>query len=764
MILGRSPLEDHLARVVIRLARQATFIILFTIAAILGSISGVLFVFAGDLPEVSALDDYAPSTITRVYAADGAVIAEFAVQRRVLVTYDQISPYFRNALIAAEDENFNSHMGLSITRIIVTAASDLLHRRKYGASTLTQQLANNLFSLTHVKSGWQGWERKIKEALLAIQIEKRYTKNEILTLYSNHVLFGHGTFGVEAASRLYFNKSAKDLKLEEAALLAGIIQSPSRESPYVDPAAAMRRRNYTLGRMAEAGFITQAQADAAKASPIVTTGRPSLESAAPYFAEEIRKYLEDTYGAKQLYESGLSVQTSLDLKLQGVAERALDDGVRRLDKRHGFRRPRNVLTEQHTLAGFTTDEWKKLPEVGQVVPALVMGSSASGAEVRVGHLRGLIGRESVAWTNKPASTLMKAGDLVELRVTAIDEKQGTIAGSLEQEPLVEGAVLAIQNRTGQILAMVGGHNFEVSKFNRSVQALRQLGSAFKPIVYTTAIDRGYTPTSVLMDAPVSYNAGPGQPLYSPHNYDRKFEGAVTLRHALEESRNVPTVRLMEQLGPASVIDYAKRLGFSSPVQPYLSSALGSSEATLLEVVSAYSTFPNQGVRMQPYGLIKVTDRQGNLLEEHRPEPTDAIRADTAFVMTNLLRGVVQRGTAAKAAALNWPLGGKTGTTEDFGDAWFVGFDPEITVGVWVGYDRKKSLGSGMTGAAAALPIWMDIMKAYIGDRQQKPEFPSPGNIIFLSVDKSTGVQVDPSTPGSIQEAFISGTQPGSTFK
>jgi penicillin-binding protein 1A len=758
------------ARVVIRIARQATFIILFTIAAILGSVSGVLFVFAGDLPQVSALDDYAPSTITRVYAADGAVIGEFAVQRRVVVSYDQISPFFRNAVIAAEDEHFNSHMGFNITRIVVTAGNDILHRRMYGASTLTQQLANNLFGLTHVKKGWAGWDRKVKEMLLAIQIEKRYTKNEILTLYSNHVLFGHGTFGVEAASRLYFNKSAKDLKLEEAALLAGIIQSPSRQSPYIDPSAALRRRNYTLGRMAEAGFITQAQADAAKALPIVTTGRPSLESPAPYFVEEIRKYLEDTYGAKQLYENGLAVQTSLDLKLQAAADKALDDGLRRIDKRRGFRKPRNVLTEQHTLEGFATDEWKKTPEVGQIVPALVMGvtgstsSNTSSADIRVGKLRGTLNRAEAGWTNKPVAAILKPGDLIQLRVTAVDPAEHTISGTLDQTPIIEGAVLAINNRTGQMLAMIGGRDFDQSKFNRSVQAYRQLGSTFKPIVYTAAIDRGYTPTSVLMDAPVSYNAGPGQPLYSPHNYDRKFEGSVTLRHALEESRNVPTVRLMDALTPPSVIEYAKRLGFSSPVQPYLSSALGSSEATLLEVVSAYSAFPNQGVRMQPYALLKVTDRQGNLLEEHRPEPHDAIRADTAFVMTNLLRGVVQRGTAAKAAALGWPLAGKTGTTDDFSDAWFIGFDPDITVGVWVGYDRKKPLGPGETGAVAALPIWMDIMKGYIGDREQKPEFPSPGNIIFLSVDKSTGAQVDPSTPGSIQEAFISGTQPGSTFK
>jgi penicillin-binding protein 1A len=741
-------------------ARQATVIILFMLAAGAGIISGIVFVFASDLPQISALDDYAPSTITRVYSADGESIGEFAIQRRIVVSYEQISPYFREAVIAGEDENFNSHMGLSITRIAVTAGKDVIYGRSAGASTLTQQLARNLF-LTLDKT----WERKIKEALLAIQIEKRYTKSEILAFYANHVLFGHGTFGVEAASRLYFNKSAKDLKLEEAAMLAGIIQSPSRQSPYVSMDRAVKRRNYTLQRMADSGFITQAEADAAEAKPIVTAGRPSTESDAPFFVEEIRKHLEDQYGVKQLYENGLVVQTTLDLKLQRAAETALDKGVRRLDKRHGFRKPRNILTEGHALDTFTDERWKKIPAIDDVVPALVVGTEDGRAQVRVGTLHGDLGRDAFAWTGKTtAAALVKRGDLIEIEVTAVDPDQHTIAGTLGQPPEVEGAVLAIHNRSGRVLAMVGGRSFEHSKFNRALQAFRQLGSTFKAIVYTTAIDRGFTPTSTLIDTPVSYSAGPGQPPYAPQNYDHKFEGPITLRRALEQSRNVPTVRLMEQLSPPSVAEYAKRLGFTSPVQPYLSSALGSSEATLMEVTSAFSVFPNQGVRMKPYQIVKVTDRQGNLLEENRAEPTEAIRADTAFVMTNLLRGVVQRGTAGRAAALNWPLGGKTGTTDDFSDAWFVGFDPDITIGVWVGYDKKKPLGPGQSGAVAALPIWMDIMKVYIGDRKDKPEFAPPGNIVFLSVDRSTGAQVDPSTPGAINEAFISGTQPGGGFK
>lgn len=748
-----------MARVVVRIARQATLIILFLLAAVLGSVAGILSVFAGDLPQITALDDYAPSTITRVYAVGGEVIGEFAVERRMVVKYDDISPLLRQAIIAAEDENFNSHFGVSVTRLFITVVKDIVRGERKGASTLTQQLARNLF-LTLDKT----WERKVKEAVLTFQIEKRYTKNEILTLYCNHILFGHGTFGVESASRLYFNKHAKDLKLEEAAMIAGIIQSPARQSPYVNVERARTRRNYTLGRMADAGFITPQQAEEAKAKPIVTTGRPSTDSDAPFFVEEVRQHLEEEYGAKQLYENGLTVQTSLDLKLQQAAERALDDGIRRIDHRRGFRKPRNVLTEKHTLEGFADEAWKKTPAEGAIVPALVIGLAEGRAQIRVGALHGALGREQFAWTNKTTPAFLTPGDLVQLRVTAVDAANGTIAGTLEQEPMIEGAVLALHNRTGQILTMVGGRSFQRSKFNRAVQAFRQIGSTFKPIVYTAAIDRGFTPASIIMDAPVAYPVGPGQPLYSPKNYDHQYEGPVTLRHALEDSRNVPTVRLMEQLTPAQVISYAKRLGFSSPVQPYLSSALGSSEATLVEVVDAYAVFPNQGVRMKPYQILKVTDRQGNLLEENRPEPTEAIRADTAFVMTNILRGVVQRGTAARAAALNWPLGGKTGTTDDFTDAWFVGFDPDITIGIWVGHDTKRPLGPSETGAQAALPIWIDVMKAYIGDRKEKPEFAQPGNIVFLSVDKGNGVQVDPATPGAINEAFISGTQPGGAFR
>jgi penicillin-binding protein 1A len=438
----------------------------------------------------------------------------------------------------------------------------------------------------------------------------------------------------------------------------------------------------------------------------------------------------------------------------------LNGGLRRIDKRHGFRAPRrNVIADGQTIDAFKQPRWDRPMRDGDVVPAVVRSAEPAAIAARAGALKVTIDKKGFGWTSKAGNQLVKPGDLIEVRLDSLDASGQTASGTLEQPPLVEGAILAIDNRTGQVKAMVGGYSFERSKFNRATQALRQVGSAFKPIVYTAAIDRGYTPASVIVDAPVSFSAGPNQPLYSPQNYDHKFEGPVTLRHALEDSRNVPAVRVMDQLGAKQVIAYARKMGLTSPLPPYLPVALGAAEATLSEMTSAFAVFPNQGVHMQTYSVLKVTDRAGNVLEENRPEPKDAIRADTAYVLTNLLRGVVQRGTANKAASLNWPIGGKTGTTDDYTDAWFIGFDPDITIGVWIGLDQKKTIGRNMTGAEAAVPIWMEVMKAWIGDRKDPPKFEAPGNIVFVSVD-NTGASTDAATPGAISEAFIAGTQPG----
>jgi penicillin-binding protein 1A len=557
---------------------------------------------------------------------------------------------------------------------------------------------------------------------------------------------------------LYFDKSASELTLEEAATIVSIVQTPSRLSPFVNPDQTLARRNsYVLPRMADEGFITEEEAEEAAQRPLVVQGQPTPDpSIAPYFVEEIRKQLADKYGGDSLFEAGFRVQTTLDVKLQEAANAALDAGLRRVDKRRNGFRPaaRNVIAEGGRVEAFRTDRWTRPILAGDIVPALVTFVSGpggnGGARVRIGEHEIELPRSTFAWTRRTsADRLFKVGDLIEVAVKELDGTRPSVL-ALEQTPAVQGALLAIDNRTGEVRAMVGGSSFARSKFNRATQARRQVGSLFKPIVYTAAIDRGFTPVSVFIDEPVAYDVGPGQPPYSPNNYDRQFEGPVTLRRALEQSRNIPAVKAMAEIGPAQVVQYARRFGFGQRYPSYLSLALGAAEATLMEITSAYTAFPNQGVRMDPYLVASVADREGNILEEHRRQPREAIRADTAFVMTNLLRGVVQRGTGGAAASLDWPLAGKTGTVDDYTDAWFVGFDPSITVGVWVGYDEKKPIGRDETGGAAALPIWMDFMRAYIaeyGDRKNPPQFEAPGNIVFVTLDSG------------VTEAFINGTQP-----
>lgn len=756
-------------KIAVRYARHAGIAALFVAAALLGTLSGVLFAYSDDLPEVSALDDYAPNTITRVVGKDGQLVGEFAVERRVVIHYNDIAPTLRQAILAAEDAGFFQHAGISISRMVLALVRDIATRgRSPGGSTITQQLTRNILpDEIGFAVGNRSWERKIKESLLAIQIEKRYTKEEIFTMYCNQIYFGHGAYGVEAASQLYFRKAAKDLSLEESATLAGIIQGNVRQSPFVNPDATRRRRNYALDRMAAEGFISEEDAERARQQPIVVGGDPTTEgSVAPYFLEEVRKYLEARYGAKALYENGLTVRTGLDVKLQQVANKAVDAGLRRVDKRRGFRRPRrNVVAEGLTVDAVKVDRWARRMAAGDIVPAVVVSVTGQTARLRIGNLSAeLTAAGLTRWPRRPTlSQALKTGDVIDVELVAIEGTSATVL--LEQTPIIEGALVALDNHTGEVLAMVGGYSFARSKFNRATQAYRQMGSTVKPILFTAAIDRGLTPTTILVDEPTTFDAGAGQPPYQPGNYDRKFQGTMTLRHALEQSRNIPAVKVIDMLGPTQVASYASRFGFSQPFRPFLSMALGAQEVTLLELTSAFSAFPNHGIRMEPYFAERITDRDGSMLEERRPQPKDAIRADTAFVMTNLLQGVVQRGTGAAANALNWTLAGKTGTVDDYTDAWFVGFDPDITVGVWLGHDEKKPLGPGETGTTAALPMWIDFMRGYLDlyhpDRtpETRPRFESPGNIIFMPVDRHTGEPTLAGADGAVNEAFISGTQP-----
>jgi penicillin-binding protein 1A len=737
------------------LARRVTVGALFLLAAGLGAVSGVLFAFADDIPEISALDRYRPNTITRLTSAQGAVIGEFATERRVVVRYQDIAPVLRQAIIATEDGDFEQHFGLSISRILITALKDVVTGQRAGASTITQQLARNLFLQQEYMRGGvyeRSIERKVKEAILAVQLEKRYTKEEIFALYANQVPL-HGAYGVEAGARLYFQKSARDLTLDEAATIAAIIQAPARLSPLINPARTMaRRNNYVLPRMVEEGFITPAQAEAAMKRPVTGDGPRAERAQAAYFVEHVRQELEDRFGAAAIYETGLQVATTLDSRWERDAEAALDRGLRRIDKRRlRYRRPtRNVGADGTVTVTVPLETLRP----GDVVPAVVAklsdGRASNPTIVRIGSREVELPRAGYAWTRaKSPQELFKPGDVIEVAVGSIEDGvPGDL--TLEQQPLIEGAVVALDNRTGQIRVMVGGQSFARSKFNRATQARRQVGSLFKPVVYATSLDQGLTAASTFVDEPVSYVAGPNQPPYEPLNYDRRFEGLVTLRHALEQSRNIPAVKALEAAGPASVIGLARRLGLSGDLQPYLSLALGSAESTLLEMTSAYSAFAHQGVRMEPYAIRSVADREGNLLYEVRPQPREALRADTSFLIAYMLAGVVERGTAQAARALNWPVAGKTGTMDEYTDAWFIGFDADVTVGVWVGYDEKRSLGYGETGASAALPIWMDVMRSYLSRRENRetpPVIEPPGNIVFVTM------------PNGLTEAFINGTQP-----
>ena len=756
-----------------RSTRRASIIGVFAAAALLGAASGALFAYSPDLPIIVELDDYAPGTITRVYARGEELVGEFTTQRRVILEYEDIPDVLRHAIIAAEDGDFFNHIGVNIPRVMVTLAENILsgNLTGAGASTLTMQLARNI-TLGGEQLGLQKtWQRKLREAYYTFHLEKRYTKREIFTLYCNQIWLGtaqHAAHGVEAASQLYFGRSVGDLALEEAALIAGILQSPSRLSPLVNPELARSRRNYALQRMADEGYLTQAEADAAGARPVVLAQRVQrTNSIAPYFIEEVRQHLEAEYGAQRLYEDGLVVHTTLDRRLQAAANRAVSDGLRRLDKRHGFRPvARNILEEGGAIEDYEDGRWQFAMAAGDVVPAVVTGVGDSRIGVHFGDYDAVIGRDGFEWIRRSPTALLEVGDLVTVRVAALDRDAGTAEVTLDQEPEVEAALIALENRTGRILAMVGGYSFDRSKFNRATQAYRQLGSLFKGVLYAAAIDQGYTATSLVDDEPVSYDVGPGQPPYRPTNYDRKYEGPITLRHALEKSRNVPAVRFMDAVGPEVVIDFARRLGITAPIPPYLSVALGSAETTLQEITSAYSVFPNGGIRMVPYLIERILDRQGELLEEGGPVPRDAIRADTAYIMVSLMQGVVERGTGRSARQLEWPVGGKTGTMDDYTDAWFVGFDPEITVGVWVGYDEKVTLGRGEEGARVALPIWRDFMQAYIDGQDPETEaaFAPPPNIVFAAVDARTGELAGPSTPGAIEEAFIAGTAPGTAFR
>jgi penicillin-binding protein 1A len=554
--------------------------------------------------------------------------------------------------------------------------------------------------------------------MLAIQIERFYTKEQIFTMYCNLHFMGHGQYGFAAAAEYYFDKPLKDLNIEEAAMLAAIPRSPPNYSPILHPDRALMRRNYAIDRMVAEKKITVAQGEEAKSHPIKLAEKQRPDELAPYFVEELRRYLEKKYGTFAVHEGGLQVYSTLNVEAQKAANAAVRFGLREYDKRHGWRgAERNLLNEGvKDLAGQELKDWKLPIRTNDIVPGIVLELNKNGiGVVKIGTYRAQLTLQDMAWTKATSvSEILKPGDVALFQIRSMNPAQRKVEIALEQKPKVQGAMLAIEPQSGYIKAMVGGYDFDESKFNRTTQALRQTGSVFKPLVYAAAVDNGVRPDDTILDAPVSFG------IYSPGNYDGKYEGVISIRHALGDSRNIPAVKTLAKLGLQTFIPYVRRFGITSRVEPVLPIALGAADVTLMEMVSAYSTFPNDGVRVIPNMILRVTDHEGNVLEENFPELRDVIPQETARIMVDLMQEPVRSGTATKAQELKRPVAGKTGTTNDFTDAWFIGYTPKLVAGAWVGFDEKVTLGDKETGGKAALPMWMEFMREVYKDKPVEP--------------------------------------------
>jgi penicillin-binding protein 1A len=729
---------------------------LVAVAVVAGSTFGYFLTF--DIPEVRGLQDWKPPVVTTLYSADDQVLYQFGAEKRIVVDLDQVPQAFIDALVATEDSHFYDHVGIDPWGIARAIIADIVHLRKaQGGSTITQQLARSLF-LKPEKT----IRRKLQEMVLALQIEKSFTKNEILGFYVNQVYMGHGRYGIETAARFYFGKPAKDLDLAEAALLAGLVQRPEAYSPQRSPERAMSRRNHVLNRMVREKKIAKEVAAATAKESVVVAKAQEEDNIAPYFVEEVRRYLDATYGEVALYQEGLEVFTTLDPAMQKAANQAVFDGLRALDKRRGFRGGlENVLKKGGDLEGYKHPGWTRPPMVGRLRFGLVTESSRSGATVRLGEYTAHVGSDAVSWTRKSLGQVLKTGDVAPFLVSRIDEAKKTLQVTLDQEPEVEGALLAIDPSSGEIRALVGGYDFNRSQFDRAVQSYRQAGSAFKPFVYSAALEAGYSLAQTIFDEPTVFVDPATGDKYQPNNYYRKYYGVTTLREAMEESRNIVAVKLLNEVGYGRTIDTARRMGISSPLRPYPSMALGTMEVSLIDLTTAFSVFANQGVRIEPHFIRSVADREGRVREQAKPKIIEALRADVAYLMTYLLEGVTEAGTGAAAAqALDRVVAGKTGTTDDLADAWFVGFSPSLVAGAWVGFDQKKTLGKGETGAVAALPIWIDFMQeAHKGKPAEK--FNRPAKVVYTPIDRRTGAlaSADAHCPDPFLEAFIEGTEP-----
>ncbi len=737
------------------------------------AMAGIFFYLSQDLPKISTLKDYRPPIISTIYSDDNRKIAEFYRERRIIIPFSKIPKTLIDAFISAEDARFFKHQGIDLISIIRAFFKNIeAGTIVQGGSTITQQVTKSFF-LTPERS----YTRKVKEAILAYRIDKFFSKEEILFLYLNQIYLGHGAYGVQAASENYFGKSANELNLAECAMLAGLPQAPSRYSPFRHPEKAKERQIYALNRMVTEGYISNIEATEAINTKLdIKPRRNWYIEEVPVYTEHIRRYVEKKYGTDALYKDGLKIYTAVNIEMQKVAREEIINGLNALDKRQGWRGPLKRIAPEEIEAFSTEQQEEQLKnplEQGRVVKGVVVAvdDDKNIVTVRMGKAGGIINLADMKWARKPdpevayyeasvrhPSEALRVDDVIWVKIKSKPEKTDQWNLALEQTPKAQAALLCIESETGHVKVMVGGRDFQSSQFNRAIQSRRQPGSAFKPIIYAAAIDKGYTPASVVIDSPIVYHDLERDFKWKPKNYEEKFHGPMLLRDALAKSRNVITVKILNDIGIDYVIDYARRLGITSDLSRNLSLALGSSGISLFEMVKAYSVFANQGYLIEPVFILKIEDRDGNVIEKADPQRQKAIEKSTAYIITSLLESVVKYGTGRRVRELNRPVAGKTGTTNDLYDAWFIGFTPGYITGTWVGFDQEASLGKSETGSRAASPIWLGFMKKILADKPVRI-FQAPEGVVFANIDARTGLLPIPESQKTIFECFKEGTVP-----
>lgn len=777
-------------------------ITLVTLVSLLFFAAAGFFIYIlATLPKIDKLADYRPPTVTQVFGDDGTLVGEFYLERRIVVPVEKIPPRLIQAFVAAEDANFFKHRGLDYLGIVRAAAKNLLTlRKKEGASTITQQVAKSMLLSPEKK-----FSRKLKEAILATRMERMLSKEDILYIYLNQIYLGGGAYGVQIAAETYFAKNVDQLNLAEMAMLAGLPKAPNSYSPIKHFDRAKERQAYVLERMVKEGYITPAEAEHARNTPITIRSMKRVNSdQSAYFLEQIRIYLEEKYGEERLYRQGLKVYTTMNAEMQKSAWEAVVRGLRELDKRQGFRGELQHLDQggveefcRKVEDGIDTPQMKQ----GGIYPGVVVRIESNGElQVRVGDRTGTLPKKNYAWAGKlslangwtkPDPKMKRAlslGSVVEVAVMTPDTNRQGALFALEQTPEVQGALIAIDPRSGAVKAMIGGYDFRKSQFNRALQARRNPGSAFKPIIYGAAIDRGITTATIFDDSPVEYDSG-RDTTWKPKNYDNIYRGPVTMREALTNSINVVSVKILEATGAGYAVEFARKLGITSPLEPSLALALGASSVTPLELTTAYATYANGGYRVTPFFILRVTDPFGTILEDtplpqvpaprfdndstavtlpretqpSKPDygrltPVPAISPEVAFIVTDLMKSVVTSGTGRRALAVGRPVAGKTGTTNDMKDAWFIGFTPRLVTGVWVGFDQERSLGASGSGGQAAAPIWTDFMQKGVMGMPVEDFTPPPG-VTAAIIDTQTGELSREGAENSSREWFISGTEP-----